>query len=55
MLILLVENIDSVLQNVDGGKGPVDRPPFILELEPMAVKGTLIKLTSFYTAKETVK
>ena len=51
---LLEENIDKTLSNINHSRILYDPPPRILEIKAKINKWDLIKIKSFYTAKETI-
>ena len=51
---LLEENIGRTLNDVNQSKILYDPPPIIMKIKTKVNKWDLIKLKSFYTAKETV-
>ena len=51
---LLEENIVITLFDINHSKILYDPPPRVMEIKPKLNKWDLIKLKSFYTAKETI-
>ena len=51
---LLQENIGRTLDDVNKSKILYDPPPGVMEIKTKVNKWDLIKLKSFYTAKETI-
>ena len=51
---LLEENIGRTLDDINQSKILYDPPPRVMEIKTKANKWDLIKLKSFYTAKETI-
>ena len=51
---LLEENIGRTLDDVNKSKILYDPPPGVMEIKTKVNKWDLIKLKSFYTAKETI-
>ena len=51
---LLEENIGRTLNDVNQSKILYDPPPRVMEIKTKVNKWDLIKLKSFYTAKETI-
>ena len=52
---LLEENISRTLDDISKSKIFTDPPPRVMEIKTKANKWDLIKLKSFYTAKETIR
>ena len=53
-LKFLEENIGRTLDDINQSKIPYDSPPRVTEIKTKVNKWDLIKLKSFYTAKETI-
>ena len=51
---LLEENIGRTLDDINQSKIPYDLPPKVTEIKTKVNKWDLIKLKSFFTAKETI-
>ena len=51
---LLEENIGRTLDNINQSKIPYDPSPRVMEIKTKVNKWDLIKLKSFFTAKETI-
>ena len=51
---LLEENIGRTLDDLNQSKTLYDPPPRVMEIKTKANKWDLIKLKTFYTAKETI-
>ena len=51
---LLEENIGTTLDDINQSKILYDPPPRVMEIKTEVNKRDLIKLKSFYTAKETI-
>ena len=51
---LLEENIGRILDDINQSKILYDLPPRVMEIKTKVNKWDLIKLKSFYTAKETI-
>ena len=51
---LLEENIGRTLNNINQSKFLYDPPPRVMETKPKVNKWDLIKLKSYFTAKETI-
>ena len=51
---LLEENLGRIPYNINHSKILYDPPPRVIEVKPKLNKQDLIKLKSFYTAKETI-
>ena len=51
---LLEENIGRILNDLNQSKILYDPPPRVMEIKAKVNKWDLIKLKSFYTAKETI-
>ena len=51
---LLEENIGRILNDINQSKIPYDPPPRVREIKTKVNKWDLIKLKSFFTAKETL-
>ena len=52
---LLEENIGRILSDINQSKILYDLPPRVMEIKTKVNKWNLIKLTSFCTAKKTMK
>ena len=52
--IKLIENISRTLNDINQSKIFYDLPPRVMEIKTNINKWDLIKLKSFYTAKETI-
>ena len=51
---LLEENIGRMLDDINQNKSIYDPPPSVMEIKTKVNKWGLIKLESFFTAKETI-
>ena len=51
---LLEENVGKTLSDINHSRILYDPPPRVIEVKPKLNKQDLIKLKSFYTAKETI-
>ena len=52
---LLEEHIGRIFNDINQSKIPYDPPPRVTEMKTKLNKWDLIKLKSFFTAKETIK
>ena len=52
---LFEENMGSTLNDINQSKILYDPPPRVMEIKTKVNKWDLIKLKSFYTAKETIR
>ena len=52
---LLKENISRTLNDISQSKILYDPPPRVMEIKTKVNRSDLIKLKSFYTAKETIR